>query len=191
MPKGGIDTAIGHWAQLMEGLQESPKHFYEAVTAAVERREIPGCHLRRVWWREGGIFSPKRVYLRAKRAGYLIDICGAPFGNAFFCVFLALFPAAERLARDHRDDCLFLARSLFRRRFAPDPPDKLATELFFVASPATSAHSRCGAGRCSVGGWIPGIDLRCHPTDLLPAQGYVLPRRHSVDVLSSRTQSGW
>jgi hypothetical protein len=84
MKKGGVETAIGHWAQLMEGLQESPQHFYEAVTAAIERREIPDCRLKRVWWREGGVFSARRAYLRAKRAGYWIDICGAPFGNAFF-----------------------------------------------------------------------------------------------------------
>lgn len=84
MKRGGIETAIGHWAQLMEGLQESPQHFYEAVTAAIERREIPDCRLRRVHWPEGGVFSARREYLRAKRGRHLIDICGAPFGNAFF-----------------------------------------------------------------------------------------------------------
>jgi hypothetical protein len=82
--RGGIDTAIGHWAQLMEGLHESPQHFYEAVTAAIEKREVPDCRIKRVYWQEGGLFSARRLYLRAKRAGYLIDICGAPFGNAFF-----------------------------------------------------------------------------------------------------------
>jgi hypothetical protein len=97
--KGGIETEIGHWAQLMEGLQESPQHFYEAVTAAIERREIPDCRLKGVWWREGGVFSARRAYLRAKRAGYLIDICGAPFGNAFFASsWLCLPPPSIWLA---------------------------------------------------------------------------------------------
>ena len=99
MKEGGIDTAIGHWAQLMEGLQESPQHFYEAVTAAIERREIPDCRLRRVHWLEGGVFSARREYLRAKRAGYVIDICGAPFGNAFFASsWLCLPPPSLLLA---------------------------------------------------------------------------------------------
>ena len=71
---------------------ESPQHFYEAVTAAIEKREIPDCRLKRVMWREGGWFSAKREYLRAKRAGYLIDICGAPFGNAFFSSSWLCFP---------------------------------------------------------------------------------------------------
>lgn len=99
MKKGGIDTAIGHWAQLMEGLQESPQHFYEAVTAAIERREIPDCRLKRVHWPEGGVFSARREYLRAKRAGYHINICGAPFGNAFFASeWLCLPPPSILLA---------------------------------------------------------------------------------------------
>jgi hypothetical protein len=99
MKRGGIETAIGHWAQLMEGLHESPQHFYEAVTAAIERREIPDCRLRRVHWPEGGVFSARREYLRAKRAGYHIDICGAPFGNAFFASsWLCLPPPSIWLA---------------------------------------------------------------------------------------------
>lgn len=92
MKKGGIETAIGHWAQLMEGMSESPQHFYEAVTAAIERREIPDCRLKRVHWPEGGFLSARREYLRAKRAGYHIDICGAPFGNAFFASSWLCFP---------------------------------------------------------------------------------------------------
>ena len=92
MKRGGIDTAIGHWAQLMEGLHESPQHFYEAVTAAIQKREIPDCFLKRVYWREGGLFSARRLYLRARRAGYHIDICGAPFGNAFFASSWLCFP---------------------------------------------------------------------------------------------------
>ncbi len=82
--RGGIDTAIGHWAQLMEGMQASSLDFYDAIEAAIKRREIPDCKLRRVLWPEGGFLSARREYLRAKRAGYHIDICGAPFGTAFF-----------------------------------------------------------------------------------------------------------
>jgi len=68
----------------MEGLRASPKEFYAAISAAIERREIPDCTLTSVDWREGGVFSAKRLYLRAERGEDLIDICGAPFGTAFF-----------------------------------------------------------------------------------------------------------
>lgn len=84
MKRGGIDTAWGHWSQLMEGLQASPQDFYTAIDAAIKRREIPDCYLRRVFWREGGLMSAKREYLQAERGEDLVDICGAPFGNAFF-----------------------------------------------------------------------------------------------------------
>jgi len=83
-PKGGVDSAIGHWSQLLEGLQASPQEFYAAVEAALKKREIPDCRVSRVDWREGGLVSAKREYLRAERGDHLIDICGAPFGNAFF-----------------------------------------------------------------------------------------------------------
>lgn len=68
----------------MEGMQASPKDFYAAIAAATERREIPNCKLSTVHWPEGGMFSAKRRYLRAERGQDLVDICGAPFGTAFF-----------------------------------------------------------------------------------------------------------
>jgi len=68
----------------MEGMHGSPKQLYAAINAAVERREIPDCKVSRVLWREGGLFTAKRIYLRAKRGEDLVDICGAPFGNGFF-----------------------------------------------------------------------------------------------------------
>jgi hypothetical protein len=83
-PRGGVESSIGHWSQLLEGLRASPQDFYAAVDAAIQRREIPDCRLSRTDWREGGLISAKREYLRAERGDYLIDICGAPFGNAFF-----------------------------------------------------------------------------------------------------------
>lgn len=82
--RGGIETARSHWSQLMEGMQASPTDFYQAIADAIERRQVPGRSLSRVQWREGGWFSAKRLYLRVERGDDLIDICGAPFGNAFF-----------------------------------------------------------------------------------------------------------
>lgn len=83
-PRGGVEQHIGYWQQLLEELQASPQGFYAAVDAAIQRRAIPDCRLSRVDWHEGGLVSAKREYLRAERGDILIDICGAPFGNAFF-----------------------------------------------------------------------------------------------------------
>lgn len=82
--KGGVDTVVSHWSKLLEGVQESPQAFYAAVTEAVKKREIPGVQVSTVEWPEGGPGSAKRLYLRVERGDDVIDICGAPFGNAFF-----------------------------------------------------------------------------------------------------------
>ncbi|MBI5374185.1 MAG: hypothetical protein HZA77_02050 [Candidatus Schekmanbacteria bacterium] len=50
----------------------------------MKKREIPDCNYSRVNYREGGIFSSSREYLRIRRKEYVFDICGAPFGNSFF-----------------------------------------------------------------------------------------------------------
>lgn len=84
MPKGGIETTIGHWSHLLGGLVTTPQDFYAAIEVALKRRDIPDCQVSRVDWSERGFTSAKREYLRAERDEFLIDICGAPFGNDFF-----------------------------------------------------------------------------------------------------------
>jgi len=77
-------TILGHWSVLIEGLQASPLDFFAQVEAALEKRQIPGAKRSRVDWREGGLLSAKREYLRVRRYEYVLDICGAPFGTGFF-----------------------------------------------------------------------------------------------------------
>ena len=81
---GGVDTVVSHWSKLLEGVQESPQAFYASVTDAVKKREIPGANISTVEWPEGGPGSAQRLYLRVERGHDVVDICGAPFGNAFF-----------------------------------------------------------------------------------------------------------
>lgn len=75
---------ISHWYALMEGFQASAKDFYSAVEAAITKRLVPNCELSRVDWREGGVFSAEREYLRVSRGRLIFDICAAPFGDGFF-----------------------------------------------------------------------------------------------------------
>src|SRR5262249_55616929 len=78
------DNVLGHWSTMVEGLQASPLEFYSAVEAAVFRRAIPGAAMERIEYKEGGIFSALRTYLRVQRHRDVFDVCGAPFGNGFF-----------------------------------------------------------------------------------------------------------
>jgi len=75
---------FARWHHLKEDLKESSQQFYANCEEAVKSRNIEGIKLSRVDYREGGIFSAKREYLRVKWKTYIFDICAAPFGNGFF-----------------------------------------------------------------------------------------------------------
>jgi hypothetical protein len=75
---------LSHWSQHVEGLNQSTQQFYAMVEAAVEKRKIPDVKFSRVDFKEGGIFSSSREYLRIARGDLRYDICGAPYGNGFF-----------------------------------------------------------------------------------------------------------
>jgi len=75
---------FAHWSHLTEGLQESSIQFYASTEAAISKRQIPNIKLSRIDYREGGVFSAKREYLRVKWKSYIFDICAAPFGTGFF-----------------------------------------------------------------------------------------------------------
>ncbi len=77
-------TVISHWYQLIESFQTSPLAFYQSVEAAIERREVPELSTARIEFKEGGVLTANREYLRIVRGKYSFDICGAPFGTGFF-----------------------------------------------------------------------------------------------------------
>ncbi len=74
----------GHWHSLIESFSTSSLDFYELVKANIARREIPDLKISEVEWKQGGLGSGKRVYLRVSREGLNFDICAAPFGTGYF-----------------------------------------------------------------------------------------------------------
>lgn len=76
--------SLSHWSTLIEDFQTSPLAFYEALDAALKRREIPTSQQERVTYREAGLVSANREYLRICRETLVLDICAAPFGTSFF-----------------------------------------------------------------------------------------------------------
>ena len=77
-------VVFSNWYHLLEGLQESSKDFYTSLEEAIKKRELPEINVSRVNYREGGIFSAEREYLRVEREDLLFDVCAAPFGTGFF-----------------------------------------------------------------------------------------------------------
>jgi hypothetical protein len=73
-----------HWPKLFEKLRYSTQDFYSAVERALGERQVPDLKFERVVFREGGMLSDNRDYLRISRERIIFDICGAPFGTGFF-----------------------------------------------------------------------------------------------------------
>jgi hypothetical protein len=74
----------GHWHTLIDGFSTSSLDFYELVKEGVARREIPDLKISSITWKESGLGSGRRVYLRVSREGLNFDICAAPFGTGYF-----------------------------------------------------------------------------------------------------------
>src|SRR5690349_7359769 len=91
MPKH--PEVVGHWHTQIEGFSTSALDFYDLVRAGIARREIPDLKISSVEWKEGGVGSGKRVYLRVSREHLNFYICAAPFGTGyFFSWWLARIP---------------------------------------------------------------------------------------------------
>ena len=79
-----VSITLSHWFNLIEGLQDSPQQFYSSVEEALKSRGLPDITVSRVDYREGGLLSAKREYLRVHRKEHIFDICAAPIGKGFF-----------------------------------------------------------------------------------------------------------
>jgi hypothetical protein len=75
---------ISHWHHPIANFQTSPLEFYAAVELALKPKQIPDYSVCRVDWREGGVLTARREYLRVQRGKVAFDICAAPFGTDFF-----------------------------------------------------------------------------------------------------------
>ena len=75
---------ISHWHLLMENFETSGMEFYGAVEEALKERNVPDIELSRVEWKEGGLATARREYLRVQRSRLAFDVCAAPFGKGFF-----------------------------------------------------------------------------------------------------------
>ena len=82
MARGG--AVVSNWHTLIDDFNTSGLDFYEAVQEAVNLREVPDVTFDRVIFKEGGLASAKREYLRIERRNVAFDLGAAPYGNGFF-----------------------------------------------------------------------------------------------------------
>ena len=84
MPKAHLADALSHWQKPFDGFQTSALDFLMAVENGLKEREIPNISTSRVTFKESGVGSASRIYLRVKRKGLILDIGAAPFGAGYF-----------------------------------------------------------------------------------------------------------
>ncbi len=74
---------VSHWHHSVENLNASTLAYLSAVEVTLNEKLAP-VRAERVDYRESGILSDKREYLRVSYARYSFDIGAAPFGKDFF-----------------------------------------------------------------------------------------------------------
>jgi hypothetical protein len=77
-------NVLSHWQTAYEGFSTPVQEFYAQVEEAVRSRRVTDVAFSRVVYKEGGIGSAGREYLRVSRGGLVVDICAAPCGTGFF-----------------------------------------------------------------------------------------------------------
>ena len=74
---------VSHWHHSTEGLSTSALEFYSSVERSLNVKKVP-IKAERIDWREAGLLSTKREYLRLSHDRFVFDVCAAPFGQDFF-----------------------------------------------------------------------------------------------------------
>lgn len=87
---------------LIDNFKTSSDEFYKTIETELEARNMPGLELTRLDYREGGMLSARRDYLRMRRERLTFDLCSAPFGTSWFfsyrfCEIPAPFPLFQLL----------------------------------------------------------------------------------------------
>ena len=80
-----------NWNTLIDDFDYSPKEFYERLETELKSQGITNLRMEEVYIREGGIWSPTRIYLRVKWKKFNYDVCGCKFGKGFFISWWLLY----------------------------------------------------------------------------------------------------
>jgi len=123
-------NATGHWSHPFPDLQMSSQEFYDQIEEIIKGLNEPHIKTRRITYSEGGFISSNRTYLRVSRGDILFDICGAPFGTAFF---ISWWQADDDLFKRFLLAIPLLGK-VFERAFYPNTYYRIDTQDMFQTS---------------------------------------------------------
>lgn len=73
-----------HQATYLENFSISPGDLYKAIESEIAEKKLPNIEVSRIFFREGGLLSANREYLRIRRERLAYLVCAAPWGTSFF-----------------------------------------------------------------------------------------------------------
>ena len=73
-----------HQATYLENFSIAPGDLYKAIESEIAEKQLPDIEVSRVFFREGGLLSANREYLRVRRERFAYLVCAAPWGTSFF-----------------------------------------------------------------------------------------------------------
>jgi hypothetical protein len=73
-----------HWNTLIDTFKFSTKEFYSLLVSELKAHGIQNMKFHEVKLREGGWFTPKRIYLRVQWKNVEYYICASPFAHGFY-----------------------------------------------------------------------------------------------------------
>ncbi len=79
-----VNNAISSWHTLIDDFSASGKDFFSSVEDAVKAREVPDIEFSRLLFKEGGLASAKREYLRIERGKVAFDLTAFPYGTGMY-----------------------------------------------------------------------------------------------------------
>ena len=77
-------TVRSHWHLRCEQITVPVMEFYELVKQRLTTKKIPNAVTSMVSWKEGGIASAERDYLRISLGRQIFDVCTAPYADGSF-----------------------------------------------------------------------------------------------------------
>lgn len=73
-----------HWYVPMVDYETFAADFYTSIEAEINGRNFPSVEVSRIVFKEGGLLSSGRAYLRIRRERILFDVGTGPFGNCWY-----------------------------------------------------------------------------------------------------------
>lgn len=88
---------FAHWYVPLMDFESDTGQFFQSLEEEMTKRRVPELVVERIHFKNAGLLSANRAYLRLRRERVVIDVCSAPFGTSWwFSARAAVLPGILR-----------------------------------------------------------------------------------------------